>query len=550
MEAIVEYNYLAREPDELTLRKGDIIKEIKVMLGGWWEGTLRDKRGMFPDNFVKVLDPSPTSGASTTETVSSTKPEEVTLRNGGSGRRWCKVLYSYDPCNEDELTLVPQDSIEFLGEVEEGWWRGRLRGRVGVFPSNFVHLSYEEEDKHKKDKKEYCRVLYAYEAANEDELTLVEGEIIALLSRDAPDKGWWKGELRGQIGLFPDNFVEVIGAKNDHQEQEQWHETSQVTKSVTKHAHQLKKSEKAHARKSLDPKNIHTDHFNTMETTKKMISTSSSSVSSTSPLSSVGGGGASSGGGNGEKKTMGNHSLISNLKHFVSDTGSNNGNGNPSVALGEELDGVERGEGAPLSHLTASRAKAPRRRLPSSQHLRHHATGTTTTAGLLNTTINAITEDNLSNGNTEETLESLREDDSEKLSAKTRKKAPWVEELKMNQLERRKVGSVDRVDKPEVKKERTFSRLMVSSNTVDTVSKQETDCEDKQKEKEKKSDTIDHGTVNVSGTLSFVPYHLYSQLLERVAMLEEKQALLQQTVQQLSEQLVPLMANASINNKV
>lgn len=128
-----------------------------------------------------------------------------------------------------------------------------------------------------------------------------------------------------------------------------------------------------------------------METTKKMISTSSSSVSSTSPLSSVGGGGASSGGGNGEKKTMGNHSLISNLKHFVSDTGSNNGNGNPSVALGEELDGVERGEGAPLSHLTASRAKAPRRRLPSSQHLRHHATGTTTTAGLLNTTINAIT---------------------------------------------------------------------------------------------------------------------------------------------------------------
>lgn len=124
-----------------------------------------------------------------------------------------------------------------------------------------------------------------------------------------------------------------------------------------------------------------------METTKKMIPTSSSTVSSTSPLSSIGGGG-----GNGEKKTMGNHSLISNLKHFVSDTGSNNGSGNQSVALGEELDGIERGEGTPLSHLTASRAKAPRRRLPSSQHLRHHAIGTTTTATILhNTTINAIT---------------------------------------------------------------------------------------------------------------------------------------------------------------
>ncbi|XP_043489817.1 SH3 domain-containing kinase-binding protein 1-like isoform X1 [Polistes fuscatus] len=550
MEAIVEYNYIAREPDELTLRKGDIIREIKVMLGGWWEGTLRDKRGMFPDNFVKVLDPSPTSGASTTEAVSSTKPEEVTLRNGGSGRRWCKVLYSYEPCNEDELTLVPQDSIEFLGEVEEGWWRGRLRGRVGVFPSNFVHLSYEEEDKHKKDKKEYCRVLYAYEAANEDELTLVEGEIIALLSRDAPDKGWWKGELRGQIGLFPDNFVEVIGVKNDHQDQEQWHEASQLTsKSVAKHAHQLKKSEKAHARKSLDPKNLRTDHFSNVETTKKMI-TSSSSTSSTLALSNVGGGGGSSGGGSGEKKPIGNPSLISNLKHFISDTGSNNGNGNPSIALGEELDGVERGEGAPLSHLTASRAKAPRRRLPSSQHLRHHTTGTTTTATtILNTTINPTMDDNLSNGNTEET-DSLREDEGEKLSAKARKKAPWVEELKMNQLERRKVGSVDRVDKPEIKKESTFSRLMLSFRNIDAAAKQETDCEDKQKEKERKSDTTDHGTVTTPGTLAFVPYHLYSQLLERVAMLEEEQALLKQTVQQLSEQLVPLMANASMNNKV
>lgn len=51
----MEYNYVAQEDDELTLRKGDIITGIKVMLGGWWEGTLRDKRGMFPDNFVKVI---------------------------------------------------------------------------------------------------------------------------------------------------------------------------------------------------------------------------------------------------------------------------------------------------------------------------------------------------------------------------------------------------------------------------------------------------------------------------------------------------------------
>jgi len=55
-----------------------------------------------------------------------------------------------------------------------------------------------------------CRVLFPYEAANEDELTLKEGDLIMLLSREVADKGWWKGELRGKVGVFPDNFVEVV----------------------------------------------------------------------------------------------------------------------------------------------------------------------------------------------------------------------------------------------------------------------------------------------------------------------------------------------------
>lgn len=56
MEAIVDFDYEAQEPDELTIRKGDILRNITKKPGGWWEGTLNDKRGMFPDNFVHVLD--------------------------------------------------------------------------------------------------------------------------------------------------------------------------------------------------------------------------------------------------------------------------------------------------------------------------------------------------------------------------------------------------------------------------------------------------------------------------------------------------------------
>lgn len=56
-------------------------------------------------------------------------------------------------------------------------------------------------------------MLYPYTPANDDELELREGEIIMILSRELPDKGWLKGELRGKIGVFPDNFVVLISSE-------------------------------------------------------------------------------------------------------------------------------------------------------------------------------------------------------------------------------------------------------------------------------------------------------------------------------------------------
>lgn len=65
------------------------------------------------------------------------------------------------------------------------------------------------------------------------------------------------------MGLFPDNFVEMIGMKNESQEQEsQWHETTSMSaKSSIRHSHQVKKVEKAHVRKSLDTRNVHSSNI-------------------------------------------------------------------------------------------------------------------------------------------------------------------------------------------------------------------------------------------------------------------------------------------------
>ena len=53
-------------------------------------------------------------------------------------------------------------------------------------------------------------VRYSYTSEHEDELSLVEGEIVTILDKELEDSGWWKGELNGKVGVFPDNFVEII----------------------------------------------------------------------------------------------------------------------------------------------------------------------------------------------------------------------------------------------------------------------------------------------------------------------------------------------------
>ena len=53
-------------------------------------------------------------------------------------KRHCRVLYDYCQQHGDELSLNVDDIIEIITEVEEGWWQGKLNGKIGVFPSNFV----------------------------------------------------------------------------------------------------------------------------------------------------------------------------------------------------------------------------------------------------------------------------------------------------------------------------------------------------------------------------------------------------------------------------
>ncbi|XP_063305190.1 unconventional myosin-Ie [Pelobates fuscus] len=50
----------------------------------------------------------------------------------------CKALYAYDAQDTDELSFNASDIIEIIKEDMSGWWTGRLRGKQGLFPNNYV----------------------------------------------------------------------------------------------------------------------------------------------------------------------------------------------------------------------------------------------------------------------------------------------------------------------------------------------------------------------------------------------------------------------------
>ncbi|XP_077365279.1 SH3 domain-containing kinase-binding protein 1 isoform X2 [Festucalex cinctus] len=333
VEAVVEFDYEAQQDDELSLNVGDVIVNIRRDDGGWWEGELGGRRGLFPDNFVRELKKEGKRDGGQASAAAAVKAD---LSNGRASpvsepasrpakkaeqirKRRCKAAFSYVPQHEDELELKIGDIIEIVAEVEEGWWEGVLNGKSGMFPSNFTKeillddgdgpsavttapapdapASQEEPrvgrnscsknspgsesdggdsrsetgsgeiqpkkvrgfgfgdifkdrpiklrprsvdidaegdkvgewktassaapDNMKGDPdgrakgRELCKVLFPYEAQNEDELTIKEGEIIAIITKECADTGWWMGEAGGRQGVFPDNFVKLLEAEKE-----------------------------------------------------------------------------------------------------------------------------------------------------------------------------------------------------------------------------------------------------------------------------------------------------------------------------------------------
>ncbi|XP_026530716.1 SH3 domain-containing kinase-binding protein 1 isoform X5 [Notechis scutatus] len=243
----VAFSYMPQNEDELELKVGDIIEVVGEVEEGWWEGVLNGKTGMFPSNFIKELSDSDDTRIIHEEHL--IKPRKsafegsILYKVGPTKIESCRRYNSLRDTTGSESDGGDSSSTKSEGAngtatIQPKKIKGigfgdifkdkpiKLRPRSIEVDNDFLPVektvgkrmptatTIQEATKTELDSrtkmKEYCKVIFPYEAQNEDELTIREGDIVTLVNKDCIDAGWWEGELNGRRGVFPDNFVKLL----------------------------------------------------------------------------------------------------------------------------------------------------------------------------------------------------------------------------------------------------------------------------------------------------------------------------------------------------
>ncbi|CEP17997.1 hypothetical protein [Parasitella parasitica] len=236
--ARVMEDYASQEAGEISLARGGIINVYEVIDNEWSRGELNGKVGRYPSKYVEDIDmpgrpdlgrqtsvasaegykstPSDEDGAAR-ESKGGFKLAAYGVKQGGIGSLLAGGFPGLRKTPAGPKKTEPEPQKETTGEEPKPASTAETVSPTSFVPSVPAFTASEDRPEspqveEKKEEKSLGKaiVLHPYDAANEDELSLLRGEYVEILDRNADD-GWWKGKNeRKESGVFPSNFVKEL----------------------------------------------------------------------------------------------------------------------------------------------------------------------------------------------------------------------------------------------------------------------------------------------------------------------------------------------------
>ncbi|XP_051239599.1 sorbin and SH3 domain-containing protein 1 isoform X15 [Dicentrarchus labrax] len=129
-----------------------------------------------------------------------------------------RAIYDFKAQTAKELTFKKGDAVNIIRQIDNNWYEGEHRGRVGIFPMSYVEKmpSSEKQQPIRPPPPAHVREIgeavarYNFNADTNVELSLRKGERVIVIRQ--VDQNWYEGKIPDTTkqGIFPVSYVDIV----------------------------------------------------------------------------------------------------------------------------------------------------------------------------------------------------------------------------------------------------------------------------------------------------------------------------------------------------
>ncbi|VDD90992.1 unnamed protein product [Enterobius vermicularis] len=212
MEAIAEHDFNATAEDELSFRRGQVLKVLnKDEDIHWFKAELEGREGFVPSNYIRMQEHDWYLGKI------SRADSEALLMKPGNGDGAFLVRQSESSPGDFSISVRFQDKVQhfkvlrdhngkyFLWVVKFNSLNELINYHRSASVSRTHTILLQNMDSAATQQNSLVQAMFDFDAKEEGELGFMRGDIITVTKRD--DNNWWEGTLNNKTGMFPATYV-------------------------------------------------------------------------------------------------------------------------------------------------------------------------------------------------------------------------------------------------------------------------------------------------------------------------------------------------------